>query len=176
MVKKPDASFLGEHLPYELMMLRFTWQALNKEGGQPALHSYALFESFSVHARSLCEFLTNDDDQRLVSASDYNPEFEAKRTDLARGKRDRMNQQIMHIGTQRANDRPAKLDLEDIEELKDWIEKEFDRFIKELPANFAGQWKKELSQVPEDSSSIEIDPPTAFATNAPQFIKVNSQS
>jgi hypothetical protein len=65
-LKKPltdnQIEHLEEHVPYELLMLRFTLGKLRTEKHPLAWN--AMLESFAVHARNLYSFLANKGDHQ----------------------------------------------------------------------------------------------------------------
>ena len=102
-----DEEILGEHLPYELWMLRQTYEKL----GSPPAHkvlSNALIESFCIHARLLLEFFENKQGKH---AKDFTGgSYQATHlANLTRAERDKLNTQIAHMTGQRTVDSSKKI-------------------------------------------------------------------
>jgi hypothetical protein len=162
---KADAKkeLLSNHLPYELLMLRYTYREINAT--QPALRWNALFESFATHARGLHEFLTGKSDNRNGHATDFVEAFKSRKPDKVRGKIDALNQKMMHLGTTRTARQEEKIDLGDAKVLFDWIEGEVLRFVGSLPENLKKHWKPERADTANADATFVIAPVQASATN-----------
>ena len=151
---------LGEHLPYALDMLRFTFERL-RDGEADDVRRNALIESFSIHARSLIDFF---------GAGNY-----IKKTSLLNGKPDlfkngkvspalikKLNTQIAHLTLKRTADSQDKIGDLDRQELLDNIRLALQEFEQHLRPEFKALW-----QYQSDSSMLRIDPAQApSATNA----------
>jgi hypothetical protein len=113
-------AYLPEHFFYELLMLRYT--AMRVQEVQSQLLWNALYESFAVHARNLYDFLRNEDDQRNFKASDYIKEFDCGKLTI-KGKIDRMQQQVLHLGKQRVMpESQRRVNADDVKDIQKWIE------------------------------------------------------
>ncbi len=60
---------LREHLPYELLMLRHTYDRIN--GNRYTLDWNAYYESFTIHARNLLDFLNNEGTGNNLKAKEF---------------------------------------------------------------------------------------------------------
>src|SRR5260370_26249933 len=99
---------IGEHLPYEIDMLRLTYKELEAGAKKSAPKSqeeqacrYALIEAFCVHARSLIDFFADKRyKQTDAIASDFTTGF-ATALDVAKEPlksiRVKLNKQIFHL-------------------------------------------------------------------------------
>jgi len=65
--------YMEEHIPYELLMLRHTYQQMKSSNNQ--LDWNAFFESFCLHARNLYKFLRNDRVNTTFVAVDFTEEL-----------------------------------------------------------------------------------------------------
>jgi hypothetical protein len=121
-------NYLDEHLPYMLKMLRYTYgQMLQK---QHYLSWNAHFESFAVHARNLVKFLTNSD-ARNFKAHRFVQDYKARVGDI-QGAMAKLEQQVFHLGKHRPPTFVGKFNTEHAQEVRDWIEKNFDTFVNGL--------------------------------------------
>ena len=161
-------ALLSDHLPYELLMLRYTYREIHTE--QPALRWNALFESFAAHARALHEFLTGKSDNRNGHATDFIESFKANKPDRVRGKIGTLNQKIMHLGTTRKAREEEKINLTDTKALFDWIESEIQRFAEGLPKELKSHWRPERADLAKADTTVMIAPVAASATNHVQTI------
>ena len=169
MQKATAKELLSDHLPYELLMLRYTFREIHLT--QPALRWNALFESFAAHARSLHEFLTGKSDNRNVHATDLVPDFKPSKPDRVRGKVDALNQKILHLGTTRSAAQNDKINLGDAKVLFDWLEANVEALIQRLPNVERKNWKPERSVLAmADTTSIDA-PVAASATNHIQIVQ-----
>lgn len=110
MAKEQEAldKILRKHLPYELDMLRSTFEQLRAIAGKPDhdVIRNALIESFCVHARSLLDFfsnrMTHNDD---AVAQDFSPRFtttlDPEKEPLKTLKK-KLNKKIFHLAKMRA--------------------------------------------------------------------------
>ena len=120
--------YLDEHLPYMLKMLRCTYgQMLQK---QHYLSWNAHFESFAVHARNLVKFLANSDDHNF-KAHHFSQGYRARVGDI-QGAMKKLEQQVFHLGKKRPRNFVGKFNTEHAQEVRDWIEKNFNIFLGKL--------------------------------------------
>ena len=145
------AEIVGEHLPYEIDMLRLTYQELEARAKKPAPESQqerachdALIEAFCVHARSLLHFFADkkrkgrtDDD---AIASDFTIGFV---TGLQLDEQPleailtRLNKQIFHLTTERTVAEAGKFNVgTDGLTLLKLIEPEIEKFTTNLRPEF----------------------------------------
>jgi hypothetical protein len=129
--------YLAEHLRYEVMMLRYAHDrvlALPVGGDRNAF-----IESFAVHARALHELLTNAEDSRNRVAADIVPGFrvQCRKSQLVQIRHliTKLNQQILHMGTQRTDVPERKFSVQNGRKVLDWIEEmlvQFDQAVQPL--------------------------------------------
>lgn len=132
------ATFLREHLPYELLMLRYTLKKLAMP--QNILDWNAYFESFATHGRNLYCFLTNDKDSKNFKARDFINQFDAGKTNDTIGAFSKLNPQIFHLGKQRKNNKIGKANTEEANQIGCWIEANFSMFIDGLGHEYGSNW------------------------------------
>ena len=158
--------WLDEHLPYELMMARYTIKKLK----EPVfwLDWNAYHSAFAVAAANLAAFLTNSDTRNL-KAADIVPDFRSRKGDLS-STFAKMEPQIFHLGKARPSDK-GKFDINDAIKVFDWIEAEMSKFVSQL-----GAWTKHWNQarsIPEHRVMTIYftghEPKTASSTD-PQFV------
>lgn len=128
--------YLIEHVAYEWLMLRFTYERSRTDS---ELLSNALYESFGLHARALYDFLRNEKDHRNFKASNFVHDFAVNDRRALEGLVPSINQQLIHLGKRRAND-ADKITRIDVERVYAWIENGMNKFISELPSNFGCAW------------------------------------
>jgi hypothetical protein len=132
---------LGDHLPYEVLMLRHTHNRMNSR--IYPLDWNAFYEAFAVHARILLDFLENNSKSNgsNFNASDFSAAFKARRdTEIARIVRQEMNCQVLHFGKNRKSEPSAKVDLEKVNKVHAWVMDNFARFISQLDADLKKHW------------------------------------
>jgi len=151
---------LADHLPYELLMLRYTMAEIRKP--QSTLLWNALFESFGVHARNLYDFLTNGADSRSLMAKDFNDSLKVDKGDVS-GKMDRLRSEVLHLGKRRKGTQAEKIDLSDAEAVFGWIEAGMATFIASL-GEYIAYWDANRA----DPSKVAAAPPTQGPTGPAQ--------
>ena len=118
--------WLHEHLNYELLTMRHTYkqlQALPKTAKDQLVWN-ANFAAFSLYARNLYRFLTNDPETRSFKASDYErPKADGQ---PVRGIMSNLNEQVFHPGKQRVN--ADKVGLKKVKALYEWVEASLKHF------------------------------------------------
>jgi hypothetical protein len=120
---------LGDHLPYELLMLRYAYEPTGEDHYQLAWNAY--YESFALHARILFDFLTNKKDRGNINfvATDFVTGFTAKEDEeVRRLVNQNLNWQVFHFGKQRKSELEKKLGTEERKKIFDWI----DRTLRDL--------------------------------------------
>src|SRR5229473_2771185 len=95
--KEQKIKWLDEHLPYELMMARYTIKRLKEQVFWLDWNAY--HSAFAVAAANLAGFLTNTDSRNL-KASDFVGTFKSRKVDLA-STFAKMEPQIFHLGKAR---------------------------------------------------------------------------
>jgi hypothetical protein len=146
--KEQKLKWLDEHLPYELMMARYTIKRLKERIFWLDWNAYN--SGFAVAAANLSGFLTNGDTGNL-KASDFVEGFKSRKGDLA-STFAKMEPQIFHLGKGRPSDK-GKFDIKDATDAYDWIEAEMAKFIVQL-GDWSFYWNQERS-VPEERPKEE---------------------
>jgi hypothetical protein len=174
------AEIRKEHLPYEIGMLRGTFERLREidaSGGvaendiAKQVCRNALIESFCVHARSLLDFFANRPDRRaddavaqdfVAFASSLKPTEEPLKS-----LREKLNKEIFHLTKKRKI--TGKFDVStDGVKLLEMIEAERKRFTAALPPEFP---LLECKIAPLQVASLRFQTQTAVATNYITFVK-----
>jgi hypothetical protein len=161
--------WLDEHLPYELMMVRYTIKRLKEYVFWLDWNAY--HSAFAVAAANMAGFLTNNDTGNL-KAADFAPGFKARKGELA-AKFAKMEPQIFHLGKGRPSE-AGKFKINDATEAANWIESEMGIFLSQL-----GDWEKYWNAaraVPQDRprdtptmSFTGLEPQTASSAD-PVFV------
>lgn len=156
-----DEEILGEHLPYELWMLRQTYEKLRSPPADKVLRN-ALIESFCIHARLLLEFFENKQGKH---AKDYTGgSYQATHlANLTRLERDKLNTQIAHMTGQRTVDTFKKIGPALRKKLITALEGEGMEFENQLTSKF-----KQIFKRPQDAQ-LRVDP-SPNATNVTSSI------
>jgi hypothetical protein len=134
--KKEKFDYLDEHLPYMLGSTRYDFEKLT----QPLFFRdwNASFQSFSVNARNLVEFLTNGDKGNF-KASDFTEGFRCRKGDI-QGPMRKLDEQVFHLGKSRPRDGTGKFNLAAAKEVLDWIEQGMTEFIQKLATKDREAW------------------------------------
>jgi hypothetical protein len=119
-------AWLGEHLPYELKMARYSLKQM-QQPGVFYLDWNAYHSAFAVAACNLAAFLTNNEKWK---SSDFVKDFKSRKYDLA-GKFANLEPQVFHLGKMRP-DGEGKFVLADAEKILAWIEDEMEKFVSQL--------------------------------------------
>jgi hypothetical protein len=122
--------FLREHLAYERQMLGYSFREIHSEIDQ--LRWNALFESFSVHARNLYDFLRSDGGARSLHADDYVRAHKAPELRVF----NKLDVYVFHTAKQRLANK--KFDLADAAEAGTWLDVQWARWVAALPQEFSG--------------------------------------
>lgn len=102
---------LREHLPYELDMLRSTFERL-RDGVADDVFRNALIESFSIHARSLIEFFRKGKGKYVKTALLLNGEPDLFRNGkVSQASIEKLSTQTAHLTLKRTADPRGKLSL-----------------------------------------------------------------
>jgi len=128
---------LDEHLPYELLMLRYTHKHLPEPHHQ--LDFNCFLECFGIHARILYEFLTNDKDARNFKASDFVDYRPSSHNEIL-GAMQRLHGQILHLSKRRPSQPEEKFDTADADSIRKWIEGAFSLFLSALSHEYKSHW------------------------------------
>jgi hypothetical protein len=144
-----------EHLPYEIEMLRITYELLHKPvvvqvGGEEAakLVLSAMMESFSIHVRNLVEFF------KYKEPCDFSPGMFAiagyplKTRFVNDSILTKINTQIAHLTTRR-----TRVDQEKFNRDDDWQHayEAIEREISRLYANLSDEWRPRCKFEPHPS-------------------------
>lgn len=122
---------LGDHLPYELLMLRHSYQRTFED--RYPLDWNASYEAFAVHARNLFDFLMNRGGSKNFNARDFSPKFTAKKdAKVTRLINQDLHWQVFHFGKQRKSEEDKKVGDDERKAIFDWIEENFEVFIAAL--------------------------------------------
>jgi hypothetical protein len=142
MANQEQIEHLGDHLPYEVLMLRHTYDRMNDP--RYPLDWNAYYEAFAVHARVLFDFLVNEPDSRNFKASEFATSFKVKTDreirEIQRIVRQELNTQVFHFGKHRSSEPSEKVDLEKVNRVHKWVTDNFSRFIRELNGDLKKHW------------------------------------
>jgi hypothetical protein len=150
---KEQVECLEEHLPYEVLMLRYTFGKLATP--DPMIWN-AMSESFAVHARSLYHFLTNrtdhlDRDHIAKHFADYTAQDPNEKIwDTLK----RIQWQILHLGRQRTIVDREKFKTGSAEEVLRWIEPRILEFKKALPDSVRRHLNPDKADLTTNSSAV----------------------
>lgn len=153
--------FFTQHLPYEISMLRATYELAR--ASRPAAEHDALAESFLMHARNLIEFFQDrpscDFDPRMFTIGSYqlNKDFVAEQV------LPRINRQISHLTVKRTAREADKLGPRDWALILRALEEEISRFTKALSRDYAAKWSPQQENAEAAPEPIaDPAPPRSF--------------
>lgn len=162
---KPDEliAYFNEHVLYEIDMLRGTHERF--QNCQDDVTRNALLESFGMHARNLSDFLRNKSagGRNTVLASQFNTQFRHQRPSDANGAFQRLNSGMHHLGTDRA--KGQKFSLKDATDILRWIDRDFQRFLDDLPEPYKSGICQEALPAYSTAATIADSPTTLTTTN-----------
>jgi hypothetical protein len=130
---------IAEHIPYEVIMMRETYDLLFAGAHPEGIVRNALIESFAIHARALTDFFNGRKgcDARLFTRDGYLPFKNGK---VSGRLVEKLNQQIPHITQKRYSDSMRKLNGKDIRELCQLLDQEVYAFMRCLTPHYFGMW------------------------------------
>jgi hypothetical protein len=163
--KKPaphlKEEFFTEHLPYEISMLRATYELARAP--RPAAEHNALVDSFLMHARNLIEFYKDrpscDFDPRMFT----NASYQLNRDFVADSLVARINRQTSHLTAKRISNAADELGPRDWALILRALEEETSRFAKAMTKDYAAKWL--LHQQPAAAPKVApsaASPPSSF--------------
>ncbi|MCC5655335.1 hypothetical protein LC609_37490 [Nostoc sp. XA013] len=130
--KQGKQVWVEKHLSYEIDMLRHTITAMHETGDQ--LQYNVQYESFSVHARNLYQFLTDHKDQRTLYAEDFLDDYKKPDTNAVKGFMNTLNEQVLHPHKNRKINAADKIQIDDAYEAYKWLETQMTTFLREASA------------------------------------------
>ena len=134
---------LEDHLPYELMMLKFTFAKMSEAREQLDYNAY--YEAFVVHARNLYWFLTNDDKSN-AHACEFVLGFKASKTNATISTFQDLHRQVLHIGKGRKTNREQKVQYDEAKDVFDWIILNSDVFIGRLDSTDLANFRSDRAE------------------------------
>src|SRR5262249_16058812 len=138
MLTTEQQEYLREHIEYELLMLRYDFAQMHAELDQLDWNAY--FVAFVAATRNLYSFLTNDRDSRNWTANDFIPAFHPTNTNSVAQTMNKLQQQVLHLGTTRKLTGEGKVELEDCQRVNGWLERNMERFVDVLNKEERGVW------------------------------------
>jgi hypothetical protein len=140
--------YFNEHVLYELLMLRYSKQCLEKGGTQ--LHWNAMFSAFNVSARNLYDFLNNKGRGGSVDVKAYDLYRKDTTRDSTSGiskTMELLNAQCFHMSEKRFSDTDKKIKLDRIRETFEWIESNIGNLLKSFKDDFLAELKPERADL-----------------------------
>jgi hypothetical protein len=138
MTENQKTAYLEDHLPYEILMLRYTFQKIMAFQSQLDWNAY--YESFVLHARNLYLFLTNGDGSN-AKASDFIAGFKAQKTNETISAFQRLGTQVFHLGPARPSDELQKVAIVQATVVNNWLDQNFSSFIDGLDEKYRLHWQ-----------------------------------
>ena len=163
--KKPaphlKEEFFTEHLPYEISMLRATYELARAQ--KPAAEHNALVEAFLLHARNLIEFYKDrpacDFDPRMFT----NASYQLNRDFIADSLVARISRQTSHLTAKRISSAADELSPRDWALILRALEEETSRFAKALTKDYAAKWLLHQQQAAAAAKApAAASPPSTF--------------
>ena len=158
---------LEDHLPYELLMLRHTYERMNTP--RYPLDWNAHYESFAVHARNLFDFLTNRATANNFKASHFSTAFKVTKNDeVQRIINQDLHSQVLHLGKNRESDEDKKVGHQKREKVFTWIETNMAAFIDSLKdTKFNAHWDSDEADPRKFHQEYSSRPVTTFVYGQP---------
>lgn len=151
--KEQMHKIIDEHLPYEIQMLNFTFAALciapNVLGTLPV---NALIGSFSIYARNLIDFFTEQtvSPKQYAGAKHYvGASWRAFDGQDIKGEPfyGKLNNQTAHLTYSRVRDPTKKIGPADINRIKQLLDEEVRRFVEALPEKWRDIWNASAAKM-----------------------------
>jgi hypothetical protein len=165
-------AFVKHQIQYERWMMRESLAAALR--GAPTRFQQNLHvEGFALHARTLIEFLKNGE------ACGFNPTdfttsaFSVDRKFIRGTLVELINTQISHLTADRTEKQEEKFDEVHWLETAAAIEKELDRWIKNLKLEWAEKWEQRERMGEADGGVIKMEGHVMGACTAPTFYKTH---
>jgi hypothetical protein len=136
-------NYLVEHLPYMLKMVRHSHLRMH-DSRIHYLDRNAFIESFTANARTLIQFLSNDD-KANIKAADFIEGFRSEIDEVTRRFIQLSRHQTFHLGKNRPTETRGKINISDSPAIKNWIEKEFDKLVACLSQQDRKLWDAHLA-------------------------------
>lgn len=160
--------YLNEHLPYMLMMVRFTCGQIQRE--RDFRKRNAFIESFCVNARNCLNFLNNGDTGNTnMKACDFIPGFKANPRECSTIIR-KMNEQTFHISENRTDKIVMKFNGGDADKVLKFIDTNIENFLKHLSSDMRAKWNDKVADyndsLPEPISVSSQNSAACTAFNA----------
>jgi hypothetical protein len=148
MANVSERDFLGDHLRYEIGMLRPAHNYINQlpEGG--AWNAY--YECFAVHARNLVQFLSDKRTKNSFKASDFAKNYKQPDKDTIKGTMQMLVEQVFRPAKNRKKHSSEKVNLDCCNKLRTWIEGALSEFDARIDEDYRSYWKS-LNPPPEVS-------------------------
>ncbi len=122
--------YLTDHVKYERDMLGYTFRAMHAT--PPGPNWNVVFESFGLHARNLYDFLRHEGKKtNTFRADDYVP---GRPKPQALSLFNDLDAFLCHMSAGRAE--RAKLTLERLYSLGEWLDREWSKWVNSLPSPF----------------------------------------
>jgi hypothetical protein len=173
---------LGDALPYELSMLEAAVRYMQEDSFRElkvdnnyvdAFIRNATIETFWTHVRCLIEFFNRETGKYEASSAGardfttkaYQPSKDIKKLDENNSLKTRINEQISHVGFCRKAEEWNKLGRTQETQMhyvKDIINEETEKFVKNLKPNFSQYWKGSVPQ----AQFLNVPDQAICATNA----------
>jgi len=164
MTESELTEYFNEHVLYELLMLRFSKQSLEKGGAQ--LYWNAMFSAFNVSARNLYDFLNNRGKGGNVDVKAYALYRKDTTRDSTSGVSttlDLLNAQCFHMGEKRLHEPEKKIKLDRIRDVFSWVESNIRELLESFKDEFRAKLKPEAADLATQQGIVDASGPTGPA-------------
>jgi hypothetical protein len=162
---EPDLlGYFNEHVLYELLMLNYARQCLEKESNQLVWN--AMFAAFNVSARNLENFLTNKGDRthmRVLDYKDYRTDTRSISNESIRETVKMLNAQCLHLGEERFTESDKKINLDRIARVSAWVVSNMDDLLKGFKDDFRSKLKRDWDGLIAQKRIVGVSGPTGPA-------------
>ncbi|MGO9994129.1 MAG: hypothetical protein ACLPTF_16665 [Steroidobacteraceae bacterium] len=157
--------YFNEHVFYELLMLNYARQCLEKQSTQ--LEWNVMFAAFNVSARNLYDFLNNNGDRRTDMNVDdyknYRNDTERGSTSDVTGTLGLLNAQCLHMGKKRFKEPDKKINLDRIRTMSAWVVSNMDDLLKSFKEEFRSKLKSDWANLIAQKRITGVSGPTGPA-------------
>jgi hypothetical protein len=155
--------YFNEHVFYELRMLCYSMQCLEKVDPQQPdarLVWNSMFAAFNVSARNLYYFVGRRDGDNM-NVADYRPYCPT----FSRGEINRVEKtltllqaQCLHLGKKRTKEPDKKISLDRVREISAWTVSNMNNLLKSFQADFRSKLRPEWADLISQQPFVRVGP------------------
>jgi hypothetical protein len=169
-IEQQKKLWLGEHLPYQVMMMRHTYSRMFDR--ELCAHDWnAMYMAFAVASRNLVQFFTNKDRSTTnFGAQDFVAAGFGASSKSIETPMKLVRAQILHLDKARPSEQSAKFQLESAQSVVQWVEKTLKDFRQKLSPDDQNLWNDALAPERYGGLTLKVaDAPRGACTASPQI-------